>query len=93
METLICPLNIFLCPQIRGERDETPVSSLTSSMPDRKNVPKTTRRKRKSCQLEVCVCVASVCAFEVDCKKGNQSSVPFSLEPMLVQENKSMKIA
>lgn len=69
VETLICPLTIFLCPQIRGERDETPVSPLTSSMPNRKNVPKTTRRKRKSCQLEVrvCVCVPSVCAFQFDC--------------------------
>lgn len=53
VEKLICPLNISLCSQRRGERDETSMSPLTSSMPDRKNVPKTA--KRKSCQVEVCV--------------------------------------
>lgn len=52
---VICPLNVYLCSQRRGGREETPVSSPTSSKPDGKKVPKTTGRKRKNCQLEVCV--------------------------------------
>lgn len=64
-------LNIHLCIQRVGGhvlplQAETPVTPLTSSVPGKKNLPRKTGRKRKNCQLEVCVC--SVCAALLACK-------------------------
>lgn len=67
---------VFLCTQRGGHvvslQTETPVTPLTSIMPGKKNLPKKTGRKRKSCQLEVCVFVM----FLFACKTSIWSLVP-----------------
>lgn len=91
VETLICPLNILMSTEKRWKRRD---SCITSNVQHawREESPKNNEKEEKLSAWGVCVCVGSVCAFKFDCKTRHQSLALFSLEPMLVQETKSMKI-